>query len=78
MDEIAARVPPGSHKVIFTPWLHGERTPVDSNTLRAGLYNLSLTSTLDDIVRAFYEGVAYNTRWSLGYVEKFIEGLSRS
>lgn len=72
MDEIAALVPPGSRRLIFTPWLHGERTPVDSNTLRAGLYNLSLTSTLDDIIRAFYEGVAYNTRWSLAYVEKFV------
>jgi xylulokinase len=30
-----------------------------------------LTTTSDDMIRAMYEGVAYNTRWSLGYVEEF-------
>jgi xylulokinase len=72
MDEVAAAVPAGSRGVIFTPWLNGERTPVDSTTLRGGFHNLSLTTTLDDLTRAVFEGVAYNTRWSLGYVEKFI------
>jgi xylulokinase len=72
MDRVAERVEPGSHGLIFTPWLNGERTPVDSTTLRGGLYNLSKTTTLDHIVRAFLEGVAYNTRWSLRYVEKFV------
>ena len=71
MDKIAAKVPAGSNKVIFTPWLNGERSPVDTTTLRGGLYNLSVTTTMNDIVRAFFEGVAYNTRWNLGYVEKF-------
>jgi xylulokinase len=46
---------------------------VDSTTLRAGLYNLSKTTNLDHIVRAFLEGVAYNTRWSLKYVEGFVK-----
>jgi xylulokinase len=72
MDEVAGRVEPGSHKLIFTPWLNGERTPVDSTTLRGGLYNISKTTNLDHIVRAFLEGVAYNTKWSLQYVEKFV------
>ncbi len=73
MDEIAERVPAGSHKLIFTPWLNGERTPVDSATLRGGLFNISKTTTLDHIIRAFMEGVAYNTRWSLKYVEAFVK-----
>lgn len=73
LDEIAHSVPPGSCNLIFTPWLNGERTPVDDTTIRAGLYNISKTTTFDHIVRAFLEGVAYNTRWSLGYVEKFIK-----
>ena len=72
-DEVARSVPAGSEGVIFTPWLHGERTPVDSNTLRGGFYNLSVTSNLDHLVRAVFEGVAYNTRWMLGYVERFIK-----
>ncbi len=33
-NKIVARVEPGSGKLIYTPWLHGERTPVDDNFLR--------------------------------------------
>ena len=71
-DQIAARVPPGSHGVLYTPWLWGERAPVDDRALRAGLYNLSLENTREDIVRAFLEGVALNTRWLMGPVQKFL------
>jgi len=39
---------------------------------RDGFHNLSMRTTADHIARAVLEGVAYNTRWSLGYVEKFI------
>jgi len=31
-----------------------------------------MTTNMDHIIRAFFEGVAYNTRWNLKYVEKFI------
>ncbi|MGC9323925.1 MAG: xylulokinase [Desulfomonilia bacterium] len=72
LNDMASRVPAGSHKVIVTPWLNGERTPVDDVTLRAGIYNISKTTTIDHLARAFFEGVAYNTRWSLNYVEKFV------
>jgi xylulokinase len=71
-DRIAAKVPAGSNKVIFTPWLNGERTPVEDNSVRAGLFNLSLDSTREDIIRASLEGVAFNQKWVLKYVEKFI------
>jgi xylulokinase len=71
-DQIARRVPPGSNGVLYTPWIWGERAPVDDRTLRAGLYNLSLANTREDIVRAFFEGVALNTRWLLGPVGKFL------
>ena len=36
-DRIAARVPAGSNGVIYTPWIYGERAPVDDRALRAGL-----------------------------------------
>jgi len=72
LNEVASRVPAGSDRLIVTPWLNGERTPVDDTTLRSGIHNLSKTTTFDHIVRAFFEGVAYNTRWSLRYVERFI------
>ncbi|MBP7584177.1 MAG: FGGY-family carbohydrate kinase [Spirochaetes bacterium] len=72
MDRIAESVPAGSNRLIMAPWLNGERSPVDSTTLRAGIFNISMTTTVDHLIRACYEGVAYNTRWSLKYVEKFI------
>ena len=71
-DRMAERVPPGSNGVIYTPWIYGERAPVDDRALRAGLYNLSLDNTREDIVRAFLEGVALNTRWLMKPVEKFL------
>jgi xylulokinase len=71
MDKIAARVPAGSNGVIYTPWIWGERAPVDDRNLRAGLYNLSLHNTRADIIRAFFEGIAFNTRWLLEPFQKF-------
>ncbi|MEW6079834.1 MAG: FGGY-family carbohydrate kinase [Thermodesulfobacteriota bacterium] len=72
INELAAGAPAGSGKLIFTPWLNGERTPVDNETIRGGLFNLSQTATAGHIIRAVMEGVAYNNRWSLTYVERFI------
>jgi xylulokinase len=59
--------------VIFTPWLNGERTPVDNPFLRAGIFNLSLRTDISHIIRSAMEGVAFNCKWSLKYVEKFIK-----
>jgi xylulokinase len=71
LDEVAAKAAAGSHKTLFTPWLNGERSPVDDHTIRAGFHNLSLSTSQEDLVRAVYEGVALNTRWLLGAVERF-------
>jgi xylulokinase len=71
-DQIVEHTPAGSDKVIFTPWLYGERTPVENHSVRAALSNLSLKTTREHIIRAIFEGVAYNSKWLLGYVEKFI------
>lgn len=70
-DQIAERTPAGSGKLIFTPWLYGERTPVDDHLVRGGFHNQSLNTTRADMVRAVFEGVAYNSRWLLKYVEQF-------
>jgi len=73
LDRIAARVPAGSDKLIFLPWLYGERTPVDDSRLRGGFFNASLKTTRAHMIRAVYEGVAYNSRWLLKYVELFTQ-----
>lgn len=70
-DRMVARVPAGCDKLIFTPWLYGERTPVEDHSVRAALYNMSLKTTREHMVRAVFEGVAFNGRWLLKYVERF-------
>ncbi len=72
LERLAARTPAGSHGVIFTPWLYGERTPVEDRTIRGGFHNLSLTAGRGSLVRSVMEGVAFNTRWLKGHVQKFI------
>lgn len=71
VDRLAASSPPGSNGVLFTPWLNGERTPVEDRTLRGGFHNLSLSTTRSDLARAVLEGVALNSRWLLTAVERF-------
>lgn len=72
LEALAATAPPGSRRVLFTPWLNGERSPVDDHTVRGGWHNLSLHTTRGDLVRSVYEGVALNTRWLQVHVERFI------
>ncbi len=70
-DRIAAKTPPGSHGLMYMPWIFGERAPVDDRNMRAALFNMSLETTREDIVRAFLEGVALNARWLIEPAEKF-------
>ncbi len=69
LDQLAAKAPPGSKGLIFTPWMFGERSPLDDDHVRAGMYNLSLHHKREDLIRAMFEGVALNTRWALETLE---------
>jgi xylulokinase len=68
----AAEAPPGSGGLIFTPWLNGERTPVEDRTLRGAFLNISLATERSHMIRAVLEGVAFNARWLLDAVEGFV------
>jgi xylulokinase len=72
LNAAAAKVPAGSHGVVFTPWLNGERTPVDDQRLRGGWLNVGLGTDRATLVRAVFEGVALNARWMLEAVEGFV------
>lgn len=72
-DSMAAAAPAGSNRLIFLPWLYGERTPIEDHTVRGGFYNQSLQTKREHMFRAVLEGVAFNSRWLLGAVEKFIK-----
>jgi xylulokinase len=68
---LAAEARPGASNVLFSPWLRGERSPVDDRNARAGFHNLSLTTGRSDLARAVLEGVAFNNRWLHDAVERF-------
>ncbi|GBE27115.1 xylulose kinase [bacterium BMS3Bbin03] len=70
MDSEISGVPPGSGGLIFTPWLYGERAPVSDTRVRSSFINLSANHHREHLLRAVYEGVVYNLRWSLEIVEK--------
>jgi len=72
LTALASSVPEGSGDVLFTPWLAGERSPVDDPGARGGFHNLSLQTTRAHLVRAVLEGVAYNSRWLYEAVERFV------
>ncbi len=72
LNALAAQAPPGSNGVVFTPWLNGERTPVDDPTVRGGWFNVSLSTTRADLARAVFEGIALNARWLRDAVERFV------
>ena len=73
MNQLVEQTPAGSGKLIFTPWLYGERMPIDDRYVRGGFFNQSLQTTRADMVRAVYEGIAYSARWVLSQVEPFIK-----
>lgn len=74
LDAMAARVPAGARGLLYTPWLFGERCPVDDGNLRAAFLNLSMQHERADMVRAVMEGVALNSRWALQAARKFLSG----
>jgi xylulokinase len=50
---------------LFTPWMFGDRVPIDDKHVRGGFSRLSLDSGREDMARAIYEGVALNARWAM-------------
>ncbi len=72
LTELAATAPPGCEGLIFTPWLAGERSPVEDKHLRAAFLNMSLRTNRAMMVRAVLEGVALNITWLFGYYQKFL------
>jgi xylulokinase len=62
--------------LIFTPWMYGERCPLDDDFVRAGLYNVGLNHSREHLVRAVFEGIAFNTRWAMETLEKLYHRVS--
>ncbi len=70
LDECIEAAEPGVRNLIFAPWMFGERSPVADTTLHGAFLNLGLEHRQEDLMRAIYEGVAYNLRRLLEAVAK--------
>jgi xylulokinase len=70
LNQEVEKVPPGSNGVIFTPWLHGNRSPFEDPYARGMFFNLGLETGKREMIRAVLEGVAYHQRWMLERMEK--------
>jgi xylulokinase len=70
MDEEVKKIPAGSEYLIFMPWMYGERSPIADTYIRSGFVNLTPEHTREHMLRAVYEGVAYNIRWDIERIEK--------
>ena len=60
MDRLAAGVPVGANKLLFLPYLMGERSPHPDPDCRGVFFGLSAIHTRADMIRSVLEGVAYS------------------
>jgi xylulokinase len=70
INEMVEAIPPGSDKLIFLPWLSGERAPVLDHYARGGFIGLNMGHNKSHMARALMEGVAYHLRWICEAMEK--------
>lgn len=62
MDRQAADVPIGANRLLFLPYLMGERSPLLDPNARGVFFGLSAMHTRQDMLRAVMEGVVYSLR----------------
>jgi xylulokinase len=70
LSEMASDVQPGSDKLLFTPWLSGERAPVLDHFLRGAFIGLTFGHSKAHMARAVMEGVGFHLRWIKEKMEK--------
>jgi len=70
MNKEAALSPIGANKLIYAPYLMGERTPHLDADCRGMFFGLSAMHTRRDLLRAVMEGVTYALRDSLSVLDE--------
>ena len=69
VDQLAAASPPGANRLLFLPYLMGERTPHLDPDCRGVFFGLSAMHKKGDLIRAVMEGVSYSLKDSLDILE---------
>lgn len=62
MDKAAERIPIGCNKLVYLPYLMGERTPHLDPDCRGVFFGLSALHSRQHLIRAVMEGVTYSLR----------------
>ncbi|MCL2704458.1 MAG: xylulokinase [Defluviitaleaceae bacterium] len=75
MSGLAARSPIGSNRLIFLPYLNGERTPHKDPDCRGVFFGLSASHTQNDLIRAVMEGVSFAGKDSLDIIREMGIGV---
>jgi xylulokinase len=70
ISEMVEATTPGADKLIFLPWLSGERAPVLDHYARGAFVGLNMSHTKSHMARAVMEGVAYHLRWICEAMER--------
>lgn len=70
VDQLLDTTPPGANRLFFSTAFCGERNPVCDDYIRAGFWNMNPDHNRADMVRAVYEGIAYELRWTLSEFER--------
>lgn len=77
MSQVIDTVPAGANGVIFTPWLHGNRCPVEDPNAGGSFFNIRIENGKNDMFRAVMEGVCFHMRWMLETSEKKVKTSDR-
>lgn len=70
LDSIAEKIPAGSNKLIFLPYLSGERTPIWDTNASGLFFGLHFKHKLPDLTRAVMEGVAFSLKHNIEVASK--------
>jgi len=70
LSDVIGEGTPGCDGLIFTPWLHGNRSPFEDDKARGMFFNLSLETGKRAMIRSVVEGICFHKKWLLESIEK--------
>ena len=76
MDKEAGRIPIGSDRLLYLPYLMGERTPHLDPDCRGVFFGLSAMHTKQHLLRAVMEGVTFSQRDSVEVLKEMGVGIT--
>lgn len=70
IETIIKKVKPGNDKVIFLPYLNGERTPLRDPAAKGVFFGIKNTTTKEDLLKSVIEGISFGINQSFELVKE--------